>query len=67
MRGQPALQRRASGCVRLKTSPTAVASRVLIGLAGQAPLPPGVAGPTGVAYLDIYGTLKQTYGCSRYA
>ena len=45
----------------------AVASRVLIGLAGQAPLPPGAAGPTGVAYLDIDGTLKQTYGCSRYA
>jgi len=67
MRDRPALRGQASGCVQLKTSPMAVASRVLIGLAGQAPLPPGAAGPTGVAYLDIDGTLKQIYGCSRYA
>ncbi len=43
----------------------AVASRVLISLAGQAPLLPGAAGPTGLAYLDIDDTLKQTYGYAK--
>ena len=43
----------------------AVASRVLISLAGQAPLLPGAAGPTGLAYLNIDDTLKQTYGYAK--
>ena len=40
----------------------AVASRVLIGLAGHAPLLPGAAE---LAYVDIDDTVKQTYGYAK--
>jgi Transposase DDE domain group 1 len=43
----------------------AVASRLLINLAGQAPLLPGAAGPGGLAYLDMDDTLRQTYGYAK--
>ena len=40
----------------------AVASRLLVGLAGQAPLLPGA---DQLAYLDVDDTLKQTYGYAK--